>query len=138
MKPELRKNIQNSGYGIKFKCEGMLAHSLDRFYVITEFILPTINDLKFSTINFDETWNCLQEKNGCSVKAKQYIFDLIVYCRKMVPFVHYYREQISSFNCTAHKILTKEILLILPKLPKSRKEERHYHITGVRFYRFGT
>ena len=30
-KPELKKNILNFGYGINFKCEGMLSHSFDRF-----------------------------------------------------------------------------------------------------------
>ena len=61
----------------------------------------------------------LQEKNGCSVKARLYISDLIVYCRKIVPFTHYYRKQISSFNYTACNILKNEISLILPKLPKN-------------------
>ena len=31
--------------------------------------------------------NYLQEKNGYSVEAKQYTNDLIVYCRKIIPFV---------------------------------------------------
>ena len=55
IKLELKKNISNFGYGITFKYEGVLAHSFDRFYVVTKFILPTISDLKFSTINFNET-----------------------------------------------------------------------------------
>ena len=54
----------------------MLVHSFNRFYVVTKFILHTVNDLKFSTINFDDKCNYLQEKNGCSVKARQYISDL--------------------------------------------------------------
>ena len=45
--PELKRNILNFGYGINFKHEGMLSHSFDRFYVVTKFILPNINDLKF-------------------------------------------------------------------------------------------
>ena len=45
--PELRKNILNFGYGNNFKYKGMLAHSFDRFYVVTLFILPTVNDLNF-------------------------------------------------------------------------------------------
>ena len=53
--PELKKNILNFGYGINFKYEGMLAHSFDRFYVVTKFILHTINDLKFLPIDFNET-----------------------------------------------------------------------------------
>ena len=51
--PELKRNILNFGYRINFKYEGMLSHSFDRFYVVTEFILPTINDLKFSSVDFD-------------------------------------------------------------------------------------
>ena len=32
----------------------MVAHSFDRFYAVTKFILPTTEDLKFSTLNFDK------------------------------------------------------------------------------------
>ena len=54
--PELKKkkNILNFGYGINFKNEGMLAHSFDRFYVVTKFILPLVNDLKLSPLEFNE------------------------------------------------------------------------------------
>ena len=99
-------------------------HSFNRFYVVTKYILPIINDLKVSTINLDDTCNYLQEKNGCSVEAEQYISDFIMYCIKEIPFMHYYREQISSLNCTAHNVLISEISLILPKFSKSRKEKR--------------
>ena len=47
IKPELKKSILNFGYGINYKYEGMLVHSFNALYVVTEFILPTINDLKF-------------------------------------------------------------------------------------------
>ena len=46
--PELQKNILRFGYGINYKYEGMLTHSFDRFYIITKFILPLIEDIKFS------------------------------------------------------------------------------------------
>ena len=42
----------------------------------------------------------------------------------MVPYVHYYKEQISSFNQMAHNILTNEISLILSNFSKDRKEKR--------------
>ena len=51
IKPELKKNILNFGYGINYKYEGMLAHSFNRFHVITKFILPSIGDLNFSKLN---------------------------------------------------------------------------------------
>ena len=46
IKPELQKNVLKFGYGINYKYEGILAHSFNRFYVVTKFILPTMNDLK--------------------------------------------------------------------------------------------
>ena len=38
----------------KYKYEGMLAHSFDRFYVITKFVLPTLDDLKLYPIRYDK------------------------------------------------------------------------------------
>ena len=51
---ELQRNILKFGYGINYKYEGMLAHSFDRFYVVTKFILPTLDDLKLSPIRYDK------------------------------------------------------------------------------------
>ena len=65
-----------------------------------------------------------RRKNGCNENAKDYISNLRVYCKKIVPFVHYYWEQISSFNHIVHNILMNEISLILPHLPKDRIEKK--------------
>ena len=54
-KPKHKRNILNFGYGINYKYEGMLAHSFHRFSVVTKFMLPTIGDLKFSKLDFDDT-----------------------------------------------------------------------------------
>ena len=53
--PELQKNILKFGYSINYKCEGMLAHSFDRFYIVTKFMLPSMEDIKFSKLHFDHT-----------------------------------------------------------------------------------
>ena len=63
IKPKLQRNILNFGYGINYKYEGMLAHSFDRFYVVTKFMLPTIGDLKFSKLDFDFTCAYWTKKN---------------------------------------------------------------------------
>ena len=55
--PELKRNILNFGCRINFKYKGMLAHSFDIFYVVMEFIIPTMRDLKCSPIEFDSTCN---------------------------------------------------------------------------------
>ena len=57
--PELKKNVLNLGYGANFKYKGMLAHSCDRFYLITKFEMPKISDLKFTTFSFVLTYNYL-------------------------------------------------------------------------------
>ena len=41
-------------YGINYKYEGMLAHSFDRLYVITKFVLPTLDDLTLYPIRYDK------------------------------------------------------------------------------------
>ena len=44
--PEHKKNGLNLGYRANFKYKAMLAHSFDRFYVVTKFEMPKIEDLK--------------------------------------------------------------------------------------------
>ena len=56
IKLELQQNILKFGYGINYKYEGMLAHSFDRFYVVTKFILPTLDGLKLSPIKYDKEY----------------------------------------------------------------------------------
>ena len=50
------RNILKFGYGINYKCEGMLVHSFDRFYVVTKFMLPSLGDLNFSEVNYNNTY----------------------------------------------------------------------------------
>ena len=59
--PKHKRNILNFGYGINFKYDGMLAHSFDRFYLVTIFILPAVNDLIFMSIDFDDKCNYLNK-----------------------------------------------------------------------------
>ena len=113
IKLELQRNILKFGYGINYKYEGMLAHSFDRFYVITKFVLPTLDDLKLSPIKYDKECNLDDEDDD---QIKQNIKDLLFYCLKVRPFMALYRMQISTHNLTAHKILKNEVDLILPNL----------------------
>ena len=72
-KPELKKNILNFGYCINYKYEGMLAHSFDRFYMVTKFILPSIGDLNFSTLNYDNTCAYLDNKNMHNTNSQKHM-----------------------------------------------------------------
>ena len=53
IRPELKRNILKFGYRINFKYEEMLSHSFDNLYVVTTFILLTIEEVKFLPINLD-------------------------------------------------------------------------------------
>ena len=105
--PELKRNILNFGYGINYKYEGMLAHSFDRFYVVTKFVLPTMEDLKFSPIEFDSTCSYLNIDVDRNHFPTQCIANFKNYYRKIISFVDFYKKQINSYNHTAHEILMK-------------------------------
>ena len=38
----LKRNALKFGYGINYKYEGTLSHSLDRLYAVTKFELPRV------------------------------------------------------------------------------------------------
>ena len=69
IKPELKRNILNFGYGINYKYEGLLVHSFDIFYVVTKFMLPSLGDLKFSDLNYDNTCANLDNRNAQNTEA---------------------------------------------------------------------
>ena len=122
--PELKRNILNFGYGINFKYDRMLSHSFERFYVFTKFILPTVDDLKISPVDFDLECSHLNIDLKRHQYATQYLPNIKIVCMKIVPFIHFYKKQIGSYNKTVHGIVRKEIPLILPHFPKNRKEKR--------------
>ena len=99
----------------------MLAHSFDRFYVVTKFILPLIGDLKFSNLNYDNTCAYMNNKNAQNTETRKYMLDLRTFCKKIEPFVIYYQRLIKSYNNTTHNILENEINLILPQIPRKQK-----------------
>ena len=103
-KPELKGNILNFGYGINYKYEGMLVHSFDRFYVVTKFMLPSIGDLKFSNLNYDKTSMYLDNRNTQGTDIRKYMLELMMFCKKIEPFVVYYKRLITSYNHMAQNI----------------------------------
>ena len=121
---EFKRNILNFGYGINFKYEGILAHTFDRFYIVTKFIFPSINDLKFSTIDFDSECSYLNADLSRHQNTAQYLSNLKNFCKKIVPFTDFYMKQIDYYNKKAHRLLMKEISLVLPSFSRDRKEKR--------------
>ena len=110
----------------------MLSHSFDRFYVIMKFFLPTVQDLKVSQNKFDSNCSYLDVDINRSKFPTQYILNIRNFCKKIVPFIYFYKEQIDYYNViiiiiiiiSAHEILTKEISLDTTNVSKRKKEKR--------------
>ena len=103
----------------------MLAHYFDRFYVITKFILPTLDDLKLSPIRSDKDCKYIHNLDDQdNEQIKQNIKDLLLYCAKLRPYMAFYKMQIKAHNITAHHILKNEVDLILTTFYESHKSKR--------------
>ena len=108
--PEFKRNILNFGYRVNFKYEGILSHSFDRFYVVTKFELPKVEDLKLTAIDFDPTCSYLNGEQKYMPKLKRH-------CLRITSYIVFYQRQIMYYNLTAYRILTRDIGLILPTYP---------------------
>ena len=112
--PELKKNVLNFGYGANFKYEGMLTHSFDRFYIVAKYEIPKVEHLQFTTFTFDLTCNHLNI-------SKSPLLRYVKHCRRIAPYVKFYKQQIDYYNQTAYELLQNEIGLILPNLNNRKK-----------------
>ena len=112
--PELKKNVVNFGYGANFKYEGMLMHLFDRFYVVTKYEIPKVEHLQFTTFTFNLTCNHLNI-------SKSPLLKYIKHCRRIAPYVEFYKQQIDYYNWTAYNLLQNEIGLILPNFNNRKK-----------------
>ena len=105
-----------------------------RLYVVTKFILPTVDDLKFPSIDFDMECSFLNANLRRHQYAAPYLPNMKNFCTKIVPFIDFYKKQIDSCSKTAHDIFTSEIPLILPNFPKNRREKRSLIASLVTFF----
>ena len=116
--PELKKNVLNFVYSANFKYEGMLSHSFDRFYLVAKYEMTKIKDLKLTTFSFDLTCNHL------NISRRSYLLRYIKHCRRIAPYVKFYKQQVEYYNQTAHNILLNEIGLILPTFGSKNRKKR--------------
>ena len=111
---ELPNNVLKFGYGINYKYVGKISHSFDRFYVVTKFELPKVeNDAE-----------CAHLDNPKPGQILGIIKDIKHYCVKIAPQIDYYRKQIAYYNQTATDILTNQLALKLPTFSKQNRQKR--------------
>ena len=113
---ELQNNVLKFGYGINYKYEGMLAHSFDRFYIVTKFMLPSLGEIKFSKLIFDHTCTYMNKEYAPNMDSRKYLTELKTYCNKIKPFVSHYNNLIKPYNTTVYNILENEIKSLLPQI----------------------
>ena len=99
-------------------------HSFNRFHVVTKFKLPKVEDLHLTTVQFDSTCSYLNLGKDEDSFSSSYLPKLLAYCEKIVPYVNFYKKEITCYNYTAYEILNNEIGLILPTFPKDKKYKR--------------
>ena len=107
---EFKRNALKFGYGINYKYEGTLSHSFDRFYVVTIFELPQIEDLKLTTISYDPDCTYLDDVKYRKDFPQSLVKDMKVYCAKIAPHIAFYKKQVDYYNWTGYEIITNELL----------------------------
>ena len=100
---ELPNNILKFGYSINYKYMGKVSHSFDRFYIVTKFELPKVENLQFDDIPYDA--ECAHLDNSRPGQILGIIRDIKCYCVKIAPHIDYYRKQIAYYNQTAKCVL---------------------------------
>ena len=80
---DLPNNVLKFRYGIKYKSMGKVLHSFDKFYIVTKFELPKVEDLKFDDTPYDTEYTHLDDpKPGQILRILR---DIKCYFVKMAP-----------------------------------------------------
>ena len=123
--PELKQNVLRFRYGVNFRYEGMLAHSFDRFYVVTKVELPKVSDLNLTMFRFD--YNCSHVTQfeririGFNFRVTNTMLNIFrTYCRNLIPYMYLYKHQAEYYEKTVYNILEKDIGMILPKFGNTK------------------
>ena len=95
-------------------------HSFDRFYIITKFILPSIGDIRFSHLTFNDSCSYMNKEYTPNMDSSKYLKELKRYCHKLKPFISYYSKLIKSYNSTVYDLLENKIKPLLPNMPRHK------------------
>ena len=71
----------------------------------SKYEIPKIENLKHTTFSFDLMCNHL------NISKKGYLLRYIRHCRRIAPYLKFYKQQIDYYNWTTYNILQNEIVL---------------------------
>ena len=67
--------------------------------------------------------------NHLNISKKSYLLRYIRHCRRIVPYVKFYKQQIGYYNQTTYNILQNEIGLILPCFNGNNNRKKRFLTT---------
>ena len=67
--------------------------------------------------------------NHLNISKKSYLLRYIGHCRRIAPYVKFYKQQIDYYNRTAYSILQNEIGLILPSFNNNNNRKKRFLTT---------
>ena len=96
--PELKHNV--FGYGVNFRYEGMLAHSFNRFNVVTRIEIPRVLDLNLTLFQFDYNYSHVTNiEKDTSFKVPSTIKDMFnVYCKNIIPYMYLHKHKVEYYE----------------------------------------
>ena len=95
---ELKRNVFKFVHRINYKYEGTLSHSFHRFYVVTKYGLPKLDDLKFMIISYDSDCKYLDDAKSRKNYPIELIKEMKIYCAKIVLHIAFYKKQVDYYN----------------------------------------
>ena len=84
--------------------------------------MPSIGDIKFSNLDFDNSCSYINKEYAPNTESHRYLTELKAYCNKIKPFVFHYSNLTKSYNNTVYDILENKIKLLLPKMPRQKDD----------------
>ena len=125
--PELKQNVFRFGYRVNFRYEDVLAHSFDRFYVVTKVEIPKVSDLNLTMFQFDYNCSCVANIERIVVGFKFKVTNMILnifrmYCKNLIPYMYLYKHQAGCYEKMVYNILEKDIGMILPKFGNTESD----------------
>ena len=96
--PELKHNVLRFGYGVNFRCEGMLSHSFDRFYMVTKIEIPKVLDVNLTMFQFDyNSSHVVNIEKDTRFKISSTIKEMFdLYCKNIVLYIYLYKHQVEQ------------------------------------------
>ena len=89
----------------------MIAYSFDRFYVARKIVLPSIGDLNFSKLNYDNTCAYIV----CNTDSKKHMSDLMMFCTNIEPLSFIIKGWLNHTTTQLVLFCKNEIHLIIPQ-----------------------